>query len=110
MTTKRVLVAGLVALSLGASLGASAVRSEDRVEKAGAAVGVTAGNLLYVPLKAVSVTIGALSGALSYVLTGGNADLTRQMWRDTQEGPYIITPALAERSIGERPELIAGRD
>jgi hypothetical protein len=108
MTAKRLLVIGLIALSLGVSLSPSAARSEDRIEKAGVAVGVTAGNLVYVPLKAISVTMGALSGALSYVLTGGNADLSRQIWRDTQEGPYIITPERAERAIGERPELMAG--
>jgi hypothetical protein len=39
------------------------------------------------------------------VLTGGNADLTRQIWRDTTEGPYLITPQLARKAIGQRPEL-----
>jgi hypothetical protein len=49
--------------------------------------------------------MGALSGALSFVLTGGNEELTRQIWRDTSAGPYIITPELAKKAIGERPEL-----
>ena len=51
------------------------------------------------------MTVGALSGALSYLVTGGNADLTKQIWQDTSEGPYIVTPELARTSIGQRPEL-----
>lgn len=81
------------------------LRADDAVEKAGVAVGVTAGNLWFVPLKAISVSIGALSGALSYVVTGGNAKLTQQIWQDTTQGPYWITPELAKRAVGERPEL-----
>jgi hypothetical protein len=79
---------------------------KDKLEKAGIAVAVSAGNLWFVPLKAISTSMGLLSGGLSYVLTGGNADLTRQIWRDTLQGPYLITPELAEKSIGERPELL----
>jgi hypothetical protein len=44
-------------------------------------------------------------GALSFVLTGGNMDLTTQIWRDVTEGPYMITPDVALKAIGERPEL-----
>ncbi|HMF51438.1 MAG TPA: hypothetical protein VK603_22465, partial [Candidatus Saccharimonadales bacterium] len=46
------------------------LRAEDAIEKAGVAVGVTAGNMWFLPVKAIVVAIGALSGALSYVVTG----------------------------------------
>lgn len=82
------------------------LRAEDAIEKAGVAVGVTAGNLWFLPIKAITVTVGALSGALSYVVTGGNRELTQQIWRDTTEGPYLITPEVARTSIGSRPELL----
>lgn len=81
------------------------VGAEDATGKAGVAIGVTAGNLWFVPIKAITVTVGALSGALSYVATGGNEELTRQIWRDTLRGPYVITPELARTSIGHRPEI-----
>jgi hypothetical protein len=32
--------------------------------------------------------------------------LTRQIWRDTTEGPYLITPDVARKAIGQRPELL----
>jgi hypothetical protein len=53
----------------------------------------------------VSVSIGALTGALSFLLTG-NADLTKQIWQDTTQGPYVITADVAKRAVGERPELL----
>ena len=80
--------------------------AEDAIEKAGVAVGVTAGNMWFLPIKLITVTMGAVSGALSYVVTGGNADLTRQIWRDTTEGPYVITPEVARMGVGQRPELL----
>jgi hypothetical protein len=93
------------ALLLAASL-PSGLRAEDAIEKTGVVVGVTAGNMVFLPAKAISTSVGLIFGALSFVLTGGNADLTRQMWRDTTEGPYLITPDLAREAIGERPELL----
>jgi hypothetical protein len=40
------------------------------------------------------------------VLSGGNEELTKQIWSDTLVGPYVITPELAKKAIGERPELL----
>ncbi len=99
--TGRLLVAALVIASLSQSI----VNAEEAIEIAAVDVGVTAGNLVFLPAKAISVLMGGVSGALSFVLTGGNADLTRQIWRDTTEGPYLITPQLARKAIGQRPEL-----
>jgi hypothetical protein len=81
------------------------LKAEDVVENAGVGIGVSIGNILFLPIKAISVTIGALSGGLSYVVTG-NADLTKQIWQDTSQGPYVITPELARTSVGQRPELL----
>ena len=85
-------------------LSPSFLRAEDALETAGIATGVTAGNMWFIPIKAVSVSIGALSGALSFLLTG-NADLSKQIWEDTTQGPYVITPDVARQAVGDRPEL-----
>jgi hypothetical protein len=79
--------------------------AENAIEYAGVGVGLTAGNMLFLPAKAISVTVGVLSGAMSFILSGGNADLTKQIWRDTTEGPYLITPDVARMAVGQRPEL-----
>jgi hypothetical protein len=100
---QRALLAALILSLIG--LSPSALKAQDGVEKAGVAVGVTAGNLWFLPIKAISITVGALSGALSYIVTGGNIELTQQIWQDSLQGPYLITPEVARTSIGHRPEL-----
>jgi hypothetical protein len=96
--------AAVVLLTLS-SFNPALLRAEDTMEKAGVAVGVSAGNMWFLPIKAITVTMGALFGAVSYVVTGGNTEVTEQMWRDTFEGPYVITPEVARMGIGQRPEL-----
>lgn len=100
------ITAALAGLTVGIGLLAPlSVRAADPIETAGVVVGVTAGNAVAVPAKIISIGTGLIAGALSFVLTGGNLELTQQIWRDVTEGPYVITPAVARRAIGERPEL-----
>jgi cytosine/uracil/thiamine/allantoin permease len=103
MITRNQLIA-VMALSL-TSFSPALLHADDVIEKAGVATGVSAGNMWFLPIKAITVSIGAISGALSYLVTGGNTELTQQIWRDTQQGPYVITPDLARTSIGQRPEI-----
>ncbi|HEU4340379.1 MAG TPA: hypothetical protein VFU31_02295 [Candidatus Binatia bacterium] len=91
------------------TLGSMPLRAEETIEKAAVAVGVTAGNMWFIPIKAITVSMGMLSGALSYVVTGGNVELTRQIWQDTSQGPYVITPKEVKQAIGERPELLEAK-
>ena len=97
-------VAGVIVISMVTAV-PQWLHAEENIEKAGVAVGVSAGNMWVLPLKAISMSIGAISGALSYIVTGGNAELTQQIWSDTQQGPYVITPELARTAVGRRPEL-----
>jgi hypothetical protein len=95
------------ALALVFLLGAvvpSVSQAEDGVEAAGAAVGLTLGNVLFLPAKAVAVSMGLISGVASLFFTG-NPSLSTQIWSDTLEGPYLITPEVAKKAVGERPEL-----
>ncbi len=103
---KKQILAGMIALSIVALL-PQTPRAEDNIEKAGVAVGVSAGNMWFLPIKAIVISVGAISGALSYLVTGGNTELTQQIWRDTMNEPYIITPELARTAVGRRPELEA---
>lgn len=96
----------MIALSIVALL-PQTLRAEDNIEKAGVAVGVSAGNMWFLPIKAIVISVGAISGTLSYLVTGGNTELTQQIWRDTMNEPYIITPELARTAVGRRPELEA---
>lgn len=94
-----------IALLVTTLLSPPPLSAEDPNEIAGIAVGLTAGNMWFVPIKAISVVMGVTGGALSFVLTGGNAEMTQQIWRDTTQGPYLITPEVAQKAVGDRPEL-----
>jgi hypothetical protein len=103
----KVITAKSVAIALVFLIGGvtpSASRAEDAIEKAGMSVGLTIGNVLFLPMKAISVSMGLISGAASLFFTGNTA-LSTQIWSDTTEEPYLITPELAKKAVGERPEL-----
>lgn len=102
MKRARLFAATLLTLICFAAIPATA---EDAIETAGVGVGVTLGNILFLPVKAISVTMGALAGGLSLALTG-NAELSKQIWQDTTQGPYLITPEVARTGVGQRPELL----
>lgn len=99
-----VILSSVVAATLVAGLPTGS-RAEDAIEQAGVAVGVSAGNAWFLPLKIVSMSMGAVSGAVSYVVTGGNTELTRQIWHNTLAGPYVINREVARTGVGQRPEL-----
>jgi hypothetical protein len=81
------------------------LRAEDTIEKVGVAVGVSVGNMVFLPAKAISTSMGLFFGALSFVLTGGDTEVAQQMWRYSTEDPYLITPEVARKAIGRRPDL-----
>jgi hypothetical protein len=85
-------------------------RTEDPIEKAGVAIGVSVGNLVFVPAKAISTSMGLFFGGLSFLLTGGDTEVTQQMWRYSTAEPYLITPEVARNAIGERPLLTEKTD
>ena len=95
----------IVAIVATVILSPVSLKAADPIEAAGVGVGLTAGNAILLPVKAISVGWGLIAGGLSFILSGGNADLTKQIWTDVTEGPYVITPELACKAVGERPEL-----
>jgi hypothetical protein len=102
---KRANLVAAAALLSSICFAAAPATAEDAIETAGVGVGVTLGNIFFLPVKAISVTMGALASGLSLALTG-NTDLSKQIWQDTTEGPYLITPDVARTGVGQRPELL----
>jgi hypothetical protein len=80
-------------------------RAEDTIEKAGVGIGVSVGNMVFLPAKAVSTSMGLFFGGLSFLLTGGDTEVAQQMWRYSTAEPYLITPEVARQAIGSRPQL-----
>jgi hypothetical protein len=81
------------------------ISASDLVEEAAVGIGVTAGNLWFVPIKAIAVVSGMVAGGLTYVFFGGDAEMATQIWENTTQGPYLITPEVARAAVGKRPEL-----
>ena len=96
----------LAALALATALAAPvfAENNERPIDRTAAGVGVTFGNVVFVPFKAISAVWGLGMGGLSFILSGGDTELTRQSWRDITEEPYVITEEFARQSVGTRPE------
>jgi hypothetical protein len=93
------------ALLLCALLSPPTLSADDLVENAGVGIGVTAGNLIYVPLKATVMVFAVPQAVFSWLLSGGNDQLTKQFLEDTLEGPYFISTELAKFAVGESPDL-----
>ncbi len=79
--------------------------SENLTEEIGVGLGVTVGNSIYLPIKATLMAFSLPGGALSWILSGGNEEITNQIWSDYLAGPYVITPEMVRSAIGKRPEL-----
>ena len=74
------------------------------IDRTAAGIGVTFGNAVFIPFKVIStVWVVGMSG-LSFIVSGGDTELTRQSWRDVTEGPFVITDEFARQSVGTRPE------
>jgi hypothetical protein len=93
------------ALLLSTLLCSHPLSAEELVEKAGVGVGLTAGNMWFVPIKAISVSMGLGAALASFIFTAGDTEVAAQTLRDSAAGPYLITPEVAKTAIGERPEL-----
>ena len=83
------------------------VDAADWREDAGVGVGLTAGNVIFVPLKAILTVVAVPQTALSFIATGGDTEVAKQIFENGTEGPFLITPPLARTGVGERPELNA---
>ena len=64
------------------------------------------GNLFYVPAKLAFAALGGLASGVTYVVTIGNSDAARSVWRTSTEGDYLITRRMVAegelpRSFGE---------
>jgi len=94
-------------LFLSTFMAAAGVYAADWREEAGVGIGVTAGNMWVIPIKAILTVMAVPQSALAFVTSGGDTEVAGQILRNGTEGPYLITPSLARTGIGSRPELEA---
>ncbi len=64
-------------------------------------------NLIYGPVKVAFAVLGTATGALAWVLTGGNREVARSIMQPSLRGDYMITP---RNLTFEEPLEFYGRD
>jgi len=79
--------------------------SESYVDEFGLGVGSIVVNLLYMPVKFVYGTLGAVTGGLAFVLTGGRLDTAKAVWKPSMGGTYVVTPSMLR---GDDPIYFSG--
>jgi len=89
----------------GAEENESSVPNRDEViDNAGVAYGVTFGNLIYPGFKAATMILAAPQAGLAWLLSFGNTEQARTIWRAQTEGPYYIDREEAQKALGLDPE------
>ena len=97
----------LAAFFLIVFLSPTYLHAEGGIDKAGVATGVTVGNMVFVPLKVVLVGFAAPVVVISWLGSLGDTQQVKEIWKNTTERPYFISPKEARKAIGERPDLTA---
>jgi hypothetical protein len=103
---RRFVTALAIAAALVTSAG-GAVAEEERGywSQAGLGFGAILSNLVYMPVKITYATLGAVTGGLTYALTGGSYDPANAVWVASLGGTYVITPDML---TGQKPVEFAG--
>ena len=107
--TKRNGWRGMVAAGALAAMLGGVVRpasaAEQYVNDFGIGVGTVLTNVLYMPVKVVYATLGAITGGFAFVLTGGRMETASAIWVPSMGGTYVISPNMLR---GEDPIYFSG--
>jgi hypothetical protein len=99
-----VVIAGAVA---GGATGAvvSTNKGQEEHHSALTYVGTVVADVVYVPAKVIFAGLGAVTSGAAYLLTLGDADVSRNIWNSSVNGDYVLTPAMID---GEQPVHFTG--
>src|SRR2546422_5487613 len=62
-------------------------------------------NVVYMPAKLCSATLGGLTGGLAFGLMGGDLQTAETVWVTSMGGTYVITPSMLQ---GQEPIVFTG--
>ena len=82
----------------------------EAIDKAGVTTGVTVGNIVFVPVKVALVAFAVPVAVISWLGSLGDTQQVKAIWKDTTDRPYFISPQVARKAIGQRPDLTADWD
>jgi hypothetical protein len=59
-------------------------------------VGAAVANPIYFPAKVAFAVVGAVTSGITYVVTLGEPQPTREIWTAAVEGDYVVTPRMID--------------
>ena len=91
-------VAAVAGAAAGGAAGTAVSVKEEREEHHSPLtyVGTVLANVVYVPGKVVFAGVGALTSGAAYVLTLGDAEVSRSIWNPSVNGDYVVTPDMID--------------
>lgn len=104
----KTMVAGLTLgalLAAGTGPASAAEPRESYWTDAGLGVGAILANTVYMPAKITYALLGAVTGGLTYALTGGSYETADNVWTASLSGSYVVVPDML---TGRRPIEFSG--
>lgn len=72
--------------------------AESSWKEAGLGIVSVLGSAIYSPVKVHYAALGAVTGGVAWVVTGGNTELAQKIWESALGGDYLITPQMLRGS------------
>lgn len=63
-------------------------------KEAGLGVASVLASAIYSPIKVHYAAVGAVTGGVAWVATGGDTELAQRIWEPALRGDYLITPQM----------------
>lgn len=87
---KLLVVTGFILL-LSLAGGSEAI-ADSAWKEAGLGVASVLGSAIYSPVKVHYAALGAVTGGVAWIVTGGNTEFAQTIWEPALGGNYLITP------------------
>ncbi len=79
----------ILLLSLG---GGGEAKADSAWKEAALGVASVLGSAIYSPVKIPYAALGAFTGGVVWIVTGGNTEVAQKIWEPALRGDYVITP------------------
>ena len=71
--------------------GGSEVRADNAWKEAALGVASVLGSAIYSPVKISYAALGAFTGGVVWIVTGGKTEVAQKIWKPALRGDYVIT-------------------
>lgn len=76
--------------------GGREAKAENAWEDAALGVASVLGSAIYSPVKIHYAALGAFTGGVIWIVTGGKSEVAQKIWEPALQGDYVITPQMLQ--------------